>query len=195
MAGFDPAIRSFSESRIDDSNYRPLPPISHLQIRTRMSIMRSLFLLLAVALALLAHPAYSDDTPLKGDLAKLQGVWKGKTGRDGFFDSVMTIKGDAGTFDNTTKDGRKIGLKYKLTVNDKAKPHKTMDHSEIVRYGGSGKGPEHVYCIYEFIDENTVRFSNGFDKYPTEFKDDDDRQPFQFTLKRVTEKKDKDKDK
>jgi hypothetical protein len=141
----------------------------------------------AALLCTLMHPASADDTPKKGDLAKIQGVWKGKTGRNGMFESVMTIKGDTGRLDNTTANGRKIGLTYKITIDEGAKPHKTLDSSDIVRYGGSGKGADHVFGIYEFVDDNTIRFCNGFDKYPTEFKDGDDGPPILFTLKRVTE--------
>jgi hypothetical protein len=127
------------------------------------------------------------DKPVQGDLAKLQGVWKGKTGRNGIFESVMTIKGETGRLDNTTPDGNKIGLTYKLRIDEGAKPHKTIDSFDIVRYGGTGNGPDHVFGIYEFIDDNTLRFCNGFDKYPAEFKGGDPGQSILFTLKRVPE--------
>jgi hypothetical protein len=53
--------------------------------------------LLDVALLLaLGNIAPADDKPVKGDLAKLQGTWTGRTGRDGDFLSTMTING----FDN-----------------------------------------------------------------------------------------------
>lgn len=158
-----------------------------LQARTRMSVMRSLSFLFAASLLTLAHPVYTDDKPPTGDVKKLQGVWKGKTGRNGIFDSVMTIKGDAGRLDNTTPNGKIIGLTYKFTIDERAKPFKTMDKFDIVRYGGTGNGPNHVFTIYEFLDDNTIRFCNGFDKYPTEFKRADDNSTTLSTFKRVTE--------
>ena len=89
--------------------------------------MRSLSLFSAALLLTLAHPVYADDKALTGDLAKLQGVWTGKTGRNGILDSVMTIKGDTGRLDNTMPNGKIIGLTYKFTIDERAKPFKTMD--------------------------------------------------------------------
>jgi hypothetical protein len=100
---------------------------------------------------------------------------------------VMTIKGDAGRLDNTLPDGTIVGLTYKFTIDERAKPFKTMDEFDIVRYGGAGKGPDHVFTIYEFLDANTIRCCNGFKKYPTEFKRADDDSTTLATFKRVTE--------
>ncbi len=137
-------------------------------------------------LLLLGNSACADDNPIKGHLATLQGTWTGKTGRDGFYQSTMTIKGDVCSFDNVTRNGEKIGYTSKITVNEKARPHKTIDQTHIVRYGGSGKGADHILGIYEFVDKNTIRICNGFDKRPTEFKSGDGRPPILFTLKRET---------
>jgi hypothetical protein len=146
-------------------------------------------LLLALSLIFLwVHASRADDKPLTGDMAKIQGTWKGQTGRDGQFQTVMTLKGNTGKVDNTTSTGDKIGLAYKFEIDDKAKPYKTIRIYDIVRYGGNGRGPEQVYGIYEFVDANTIRFCNGFDgKYPTEFKDSEGRSSLLFTLKRDAE--------
>jgi uncharacterized protein (TIGR03067 family) len=142
-------------------------------------------ILIASLMILSVRVTYSDDKPLTGDLAKLQGTWKGKTGQDGRFESVMTLKRDTGALDNTTADGSKMGLTYKFEIDEKAEP-KRIHTYEIVRYGGNGSGPEHVYGIYRFIDENTVEFCNGFNgQYPTEFKGGEPG-TFLFTLKRDT---------
>ena len=110
-------------------------------------------------LLLLGNSASADDNPIKGHLATLQGTWTGKTGRDGFYQSTMTIKGDVCSFDNVTRNGEKIGYTSKITVNEKARPHKTIDQTHIVRYGGSGKGPDHILGI----------LMNSLTKIPSEF--------------------------
>ena len=109
-------------------------------------------------LLLLGSSNSADDNPIKGHLAMLQGTWTGKTGRDGFYQSTMTIKGDVCSFDNVARNGEKIGYTSKIAVNEKAGPHKTIDQTEIVRYGGSRKGPDHVLGIYEFVDKIRSRF-------------------------------------
>ena len=104
----------------------------------------------------------------------------------------MKIKGDDCSLDNVLPNGEKMGFASKIEVNEQARPHKTIDHTDIVRYGGSGNGPDHISGIYEFVDENTIKFCNGFDKRPTEFKNGNGGPPILFTLKRET-KEDKTK--
>ena len=87
---------------------------------------------------------------------------------------------------------RRWGSPAKSRSTKHARPHKTIDHTDIVRYGGSGNGPDHILGIYEFVDENTIKFCNGFDKRPTEFKNGNGGPPIMFTLKRET-KEDKTK--
>lgn len=143
--------------------------------------------LLSIALLFwLGNIALADDKPIKGDLAKFQGRWTGKTGRNDAFQSTMTIKGDVCSFDNVRRDGEKIGYTSKIEVNGQATPHKAIDQTNIIRYGGSGTGPEQIFGIYEFIDDNTIRICNGFDGRPTEFKNGDRQAPTLFTLKRET---------
>lgn len=137
--------------------------------------------------------ATARDEPITGDLAKLQGTW---TGSDEVFHFRWTINGNISTFDNTSRDGNNIGLTSRITVNDRAKPHKTIDKTVISRYGAAGGGaaPVHILGIYEFIDENTIRINNGFNnERPTEFGARDSWSSGVFTLKRET-KKDETKD-
>lgn len=149
--------------------------------------MRRSLLIAAAVLALLAQPASADDPPPKGDLAKLQGIWKGKSGPNGNVDLVMTIKGNTGTTVGTIADGRKLTATFKFTIDEDAKPHKTMDAFEFVRSGG-GVGADHLYSIYMFNDNNTVVICNSNDKYPSEFKAGENGSPSIHTLKRVTDK-------
>ena len=148
--------------------------------------MKRLRLLSIALLLLLGNIAPAADEPIKGDLARLQGTWTGRTMRDGVLQSTMNIKGDVCSFDNVSPNGEKIGFTSKIEVNEQAKPHKTIDHTDIIRYGGSGNGPDHILGIYEFVDDNTIKFCNGFDKRPTEFKNGDGGRLIMFTLKRET---------
>ena len=88
--------------------------------------------------------------------------------RDGALQSTMNIKGDVCSLDNILPNGKKMGFASKIEVNEQARPRKTMDHTDINRYGGSGNGPDHILGIYELVDDDTIKFCNGFDKRPTE---------------------------
>ncbi len=128
--------------------------------------------------------ATADDKSIKGDLARLQGTW---TGSDPVFQFTMTIKEDVFAFDNIMQNGERIGLTSRIVVNDRARPHKTIDQTLVSRYGGSpGTAPDHVFGIYEFIDDNNIRINNGFDRRPSEFGDRGPGSSGVFTLKRKT---------
>jgi hypothetical protein len=143
--------------------------------------------LLSIALLFgLGNTAPADEKPKKGDLAKLQGTWTGKTGLDGCLQTTFIFNGDSCLFDNVTKSGEKIGGTGKVALDELAKPHKTITQTIISRYGGVGRGPDHVFGIYEFIDANTVRICNGFDQRPTDFSGRDSQDFMVFTLKRET---------
>ena len=148
--------------------------------------MKRLPLLSIALLLLLGNVAPADDKPIKGDLARLQGTWTGRTMRDGALQSTMNIKGDVCSLDNVLPNGDKMGFTSKIEVNEQARPHKTIDHTDIIRYGGSRNGPDHILGIYELVDDNTIKFCNGFDKRPTEFKNGNGGPPIMFTLKRET---------
>ncbi len=144
--------------------------------------------LLSIALLFgLANIAPAADEPIKGDLARLQGTWVATTGQGDRFQTTFNIKGNLCSFDNVTESGSKIGGTSTITVDELAKPYKTIDQTITSRYGDAGGGPEHVVGIYEFIDANTIRFCNGFDKRPTDFQGGGSRIFVAFTLKRETE--------
>jgi hypothetical protein len=86
----------------------------------------------------------------------------------------------------------KVGGTSRIAIDELAKPYKTIDDTILTRYGGGG--PDHVFGIYEFIDANTIRICNGFDKRPTDFGGRGSQSFMVFTLKRET-KEDKDKHK
>jgi uncharacterized protein (TIGR03067 family) len=147
--------------------------------------MNRIFIASFVLIAL--HTAYADDNPPTGDLARLQGVWKGTTGKNGQFQTMMTLKGQSGVMENTTPQGDKIGLTYKFEIDGKANP-KRIHMFDIVRFGGNRSGSEEVHGIYRFVDDDTVEICNRFDgEYPTEFKRDEQGNSTLFTLKRNRE--------
>ncbi len=124
------------------------------------------------------------DNPQMSDLARLQGRWTGKTGANGLFQTTMTIKGDTCSLDNIRAGGNRIGLTGKIVINEQARPHKTIDTMNIIRYGGTGEGPDHVEGIYEFIDDDTIKICNGFNGRPTRFMSGEGGSSMVFTLKR-----------
>ena len=144
--------------------------------------------MLLVAVLAIVPAAFGDDKPIEGDLAKLQGTWTGKTGRNGVFATTWTIKGDVVRFDNLTGSGKSIGGVSKITLDPGGKPHKTIDSTIFERQGAKGGGPGVVQGIYEFIDADTIRICNGFSERPDGFKEDNgDLSRSLFTLKRVPE--------
>ena len=146
-------------------------------------------LFMTAVFVLLASAVPAEDAPIEGDLAKLQGSWSGKTGRNGIFFTVWTINKDTLDCENTMPDGRKVGFVSKLVVDGRAKPRKTMDCLIIRRNGGSGNAPDRVLGIYEFIDDDTIRVCNNSPERPSEFKQAENGLPIMFTLKRDREKK------
>jgi uncharacterized protein (TIGR03067 family) len=152
-----------------------------------MDLMRlPLFLVALLVLSTRAVPA--DDRPIDGELAKLQGTWSGKTGRNGIMITVWTIKKDILESENTLPSGKKVGGTFKLVVDGQARPHKTIDSLTIRRDGGKGSGPDRVVGIYEFVDKDTIRVCNGAPDRPSEFKAGAGGLPVMFTLKRLPEK-------
>ncbi len=123
---------------------------------------------------------------LSGDLAKIQGTWKGKAGVDRTLQTVETFSGQTGNAESTTLQGERFGLTFRFDIDENAKPYGRLHIYDIIRYsGGSAGAPDQVHGIYKFIDENTIVICNRFDGvYPTGFTD----QPSSvvFTLKRET---------
>ncbi len=71
---------------------------------------------------------------------------------------METFKGNTGRTDNTSPDGKEIGLIYRFDIDEHAKPHKTMHVYDIARYGGSG-GPKEIFRIYKFINDKMICFA------------------------------------
>ena len=141
----------------------------------------------AFVLILLVNITSADDKPVAGDLAKLQGTWTVNAARQKNVQVVWTIKGNTLAFDSTTPDGRKFGGNCKIEIDEQAKPHKTMDASNFTHYG-SGRGSDHLICIYEIVDNNTFRVCSSPDNRPSEFTDGGrGGPPGLFTLTRTTE--------
>ena len=89
-----------------------------------------------------------DDPKPKGDLAELQGTWKGKVGPAGQeVQMTMVIKGDAVTETIVMENGEENINKAKLKLDEKAAP-KEMDLVDFERQPGS-KSPPPSPRIYE----------------------------------------------
>jgi hypothetical protein len=76
--------------------------------------------LLSIALLFgLGNTAPADEKPKKGDLAKLQGTWTGKTGLDGCFQTTFIFNGDLCFFD---KDKANVDQGATASARAKAPP-------------------------------------------------------------------------
>jgi uncharacterized protein (TIGR03067 family) len=133
--------------------------------------MKTSLLTAALGLAVLAAgPARADDKPA-GDLAKLQGKWTTKYSADSKTTLTLVIAGKSveATF-ISDQGGGGMAMKGEVTVNEAAKPHKTIDFTNFKRLGGENLPPD--LGIYVIEDDNTVKVcagGPGKDR-PTEFK-------------------------
>lgn len=82
---------------------------------------------LVIILGLMTSAGFADDAALSGDLAKIQGRWTGKFGRDNDIVVAFEIKGNEVSGHFTTKDGEDVKLKGELKLDESAKPHKAVD--------------------------------------------------------------------
>ena len=130
------------------------------------------------------------EKPLTGDLAKIQGAWKEKTGGDKHLQFAETFNRNAGAFDSTTSKGKKFGGTFRFEIDESAKPHRRIHLHDIRRYGkdrgyeGNAGGPNEVFGIYKFMGDNNIMICNRFDgKYPAGFENGE----VVFTLKREPE--------
>ncbi len=141
-------------------------------------------------LALLASPVFADekDKPAKGDLAKFQGTWTSSFGANNEASLLVTIKEKAAHVKFTLGDGQSFEVDGAIKLDEKAKPHKTIDWVDFKTPQGDA-APDNP-GIYEFTDENTVKVCNGgpANERPTEFKAGDGGAPQLFTLKREVKK-------
>jgi uncharacterized protein (TIGR03067 family) len=155
--------------------------------------MKTALLSSAAGLALLAAPpaptrADDKDKP-KGDLARLQGTWTTKAGREGNIPVVLRIEGRAVTVKFTNPQGQDIEIKGQVAVDDAAKPHKTIDWVKFTNPMGED-APDNL-GIYTFEDDDTVKVCNGGpgNERPAEFKAGEGGPPQLFVMKREAAKK------
>ncbi|HWE39465.1 MAG TPA: TIGR03067 domain-containing protein [Isosphaeraceae bacterium] len=130
--------------------------------------------LAALLVLLLAATSPADDKEKKpeGDLGKVQGKW---TARYGPNDIPITIevKGEDVTA-VITNDNGEMTLKGRLKIDDKAKPHKTVDWLDFKL--PNGDDAQENLAIYELNakgDEWKVCNGGAGKPRPTEFKEGD----------------------
>jgi uncharacterized protein (TIGR03067 family) len=136
---------------------------------------------LVIVSCAVSSPA-ADDAP-SGDLAKLQGKWKGTVGPNQDIPLVMELKGKAVTLALTIPQGQDLELKGQVKLDDKAKP-KTWDWIKFTRPDGED-APDNL-ALYE-LDGDTLKICSGGpgNARPTEFKAGDGGPPQIVTLTRV----------
>ncbi|HEV3167459.1 MAG TPA: TIGR03067 domain-containing protein [Isosphaeraceae bacterium] len=145
-----------------------------------------------LVIAVSASPARAaDDDAPKGDLAKVQGKWKGKltVGADQtVIQLVMEIKNKNVTINVTPPDGEAIEIKGEIKLDEKAKP-KAWDWTKFTGPGGDAPGDN--LAIYE-LDGDSLKICSGGpnNPRPTEMKAGDDGPPNLVTFTRSKEKDD-----
>jgi uncharacterized protein (TIGR03067 family) len=129
-------------------------------------------------------PTLADD-PTKGDLAKVQGKWKGMVGREKNIPLVIEVKGNAATLTATRPEGDDFVLNGEVKLDDQAKPKK-WDWMKFTGPGGQ-EAPDNL-GIYE-LEGDTLKICNGGpgNERPTEFKAGENGPPNLLTLTRVKE--------
>src|SRR5262249_5053082 len=77
----------------------------------------------------------ADEPAATGDLAKLQGQWTATFGSQNRV-VVVTIKGTGATLAFTLPDGQMRESKGEIKIDEKAKPHKTLDWINFTTQSG-----------------------------------------------------------
>ncbi len=116
----------------------------------------------ALAFLLLGFPVLADDAPaLKGDLAKLQGVWTGKLGPAEDVPVTYTFQRDAVTiqFSLPGANARSITLHGKVHLDEAATPHKFVDWLALT--DPTGKTLPDQPGLYAFVGDDTLKICNG----------------------------------
>jgi uncharacterized protein (TIGR03067 family) len=90
--------------------------------------------LLAAAVGASTSSTLADES--KGDLAKLQGTWTIKSGPNNGIPTTMTIKGNSVQFLAIQPDGRLLGPKGELKLDEKTSP-KSLDFVKLVTRAGT----------------------------------------------------------
>jgi uncharacterized protein (TIGR03067 family) len=107
--------------------------------------------------------------PIKGDMAKFQGVRLAAAGANDEVVVKLTVKVNAYVATWDSGDGTKVELKGDLRLNEKATPNKTIDFFNTQR--NDGEDARDNLGIYE-IDGDTIKICVGGagNERPTEFK-------------------------
>ncbi len=139
---------------------------------------------LSFALSIVA-PAPAADEP-KGDLARLQGSWKGKVGPGKDIPVTVTIKGNAVELVIPRPDGDEARVKGEIKLDEKASP-KTLDWVNFVAPNGDDL-PANL-GLYKFEGETWVVCSGGPGKErPSKFEAGEGGPPNLTTWTRVDAK-------
>jgi uncharacterized protein (TIGR03067 family) len=119
-------------------------------------------------LLVLNRKATTATTPT-GDLARLQGRWTAKVGPRKDVSVVLIIENHSATFTFSRADGRQREAKGEFTIDETAKPHKTLTWSGFTT--PDGKATAENLAIYQ-IEGNTLTICSGGigNARPTEFK-------------------------
>ena len=150
----------------------------------RMRILLSAALCAATISAVGVAGARADEPALAGDLAKLQGQWTATFGPQNNIVVVLTIKGNSAVL-AFTRDGQSIESKGEIKIDEKAKPHKTLDWIHFTTPTGD-TAPANLGIYKLSGDSITVCNGGPGNERPTEFKAGDGGQPQLFVLNRKT---------
>jgi uncharacterized protein (TIGR03067 family) len=118
-----------------------------------------------------------------GDLAKLQGRWSGKRGREQNSTVIVTITGTSAAFSITTARGQQRESRGEIKIDETARPHKTLDWVNFTTRSGEKALPN--LAIYRFDGDTLTICSGGAgNDRPGEFKAGEGGRPSLIELKR-----------
>jgi uncharacterized protein (TIGR03067 family) len=127
--------------------------------------------------------AHADEPALSGDLAKLQGEWTAMFGPQKNIPMVLKIEGNSVTLQITTAEGQQRESKGEIKLDEKAKPHKTIDWVKFTTPSGEpAPANRGIYMLSG--DSITVCNGGPGNERPTEFKAGQGGPPQLLTLNR-----------
>jgi uncharacterized protein (TIGR03067 family) len=139
----------------------------------------------ALGFALLAVPALArgQEKAPEGDLAQLQGEWKGTVGPERNIPVLLTIKDKAISVKITAPDGQEYTMEGELKLDEKASP-KAVDWVNFKTPAGEETQPNKG--IYRLEKDKWVVCNGGpSNPRPTEFKQGEGGPPNVIELERV----------
>jgi uncharacterized protein (TIGR03067 family) len=129
--------------------------------------------------------ARADEPAPSGDLAKLQGDWTATFGPQNNIVVVLTVKGNSALL-AFSRDGQSIESMGEIKIDEKAKPHKTLDWVKFTTQTGD-TAPVNLGIYRLSGDAITICNGGPGNERPTEFKAGEAGQPPQlFVLNRKT---------